>query len=152
SGDTVLLVNTTLEGTPDRVRPDGRSSGFIAEYDIANKRWQAVIPMSDPENVPGAKAVTRVEWLPARQQLKLSLSALKDGQKKAEFFAKDQGVWGVRAGAAAAAVTDNGARLKVALRQSENEAPVMFASDGSAEVQLTPPDEALAGIWLSPAR
>ena len=145
----LVLVNTTL---PMGSRPDADKMAYIVSYDLETKDWEVLEPIRDSSGV----TVKDVTWVVDGKEFLVRHT--KNGQPSAgTIYAFDGKKWlpstvnaewttpVVSSEAAPSLVGD----LVVELRQSANDAPMVYAKNGGKEVALLPPDPATKSVALA---
>jgi dipeptidyl aminopeptidase/acylaminoacyl peptidase len=146
-GKRVVLVNVSLPLTEDV--ENRKRTGYIIDYEVATRKWTVLAPTTTPD---GSVGVRSVDWLTEGKQLLIRRA--EKGGKPAEGSVLElmESGWRVKSVPAstvppkptAPAVLADG--LKVLVKESPNDPPIMIASDGKNEVTLVGQDPALNNI------
>jgi hypothetical protein len=149
----VILVNAKL---PAGQAPAGApvDTGYIAAYDLATGRWR-VLEAIKPKPATGEPKIRAIGWLDGGKELLVAREV--DGKPvEGTVYSRSGDTWAARTVAASInlpaaprpkpPVLPDG--LKITMRQSANDPPVLIASDGTREKTMFGPDPALQGLGI----
>lgn len=148
----IVLVNTALPLQPGH-DPERTRMAYVVSYDTMTGTYSVIEPLQNGSGGTLRRA-TGVSWLSPGRQL-LIQHEVAGKPAAGTVYALREGKWTRRSVASTVrgtAVSPTSRSqltggLRVTLKQSANDPPVIMASDGTHEFPLSPPDAALAGIW-----
>lgn len=156
-GSKVILVNTSLP--LDGRHFERRTTAYVVVYNVADRSWTAIEPLEDALASGRRRKITAVRWLPGDSDIVVE-HKIGDHQVAGSRYTWIDGKWLLKDAAVAAtpavgasnnapdALQRPSASLKVALRESPTERPIMYVSQGGTESALTAPDPALDGVKI----
>jgi hypothetical protein len=140
----VIVVNTTLpRGSASSPAPPGN----VAVYDLESRAWQTLEAIKWADG----RQVRLAGWLKPDEEFLIAHE--RNGRPTVgAVYTRNGNQWKGRTvpasvGLVASKKVELPAGLKVAVRESANEPPVLFASEGGREGALSKPDPALDGVW-----
>jgi hypothetical protein len=148
-----IVINAALPLDPSH--PERRSTSYIVDLNIGTGEWSIVdtLPPSDRMvEIAGAA------WVRQDKEFSLALTSYERniGSTTEKRYLHRDGRWSARAAVDRLSNAPKHSRhpphLRVSIRESANDPPVVVASDGKNEIALTSEDPALHGIWRSPVR
>jgi dipeptidyl aminopeptidase/acylaminoacyl peptidase len=153
-GSEAILINTKLPTgqAPAGAPPD---AGYITAYEVATGRFRVIEVLKD-KPIPNEARIRMIGWLEGGKEL---LVAREVGGKPVEgtVYTRSGENWVGRTAPASinlppaqkpkqASLPDG---LKISVRQSANDPPVLVASDGTREKAMFGPDPALQGVGIA---
>lgn len=130
------------------ILPSQPSEAVIADYGTDSGTWTVLEPLSELDG----RVVTGVGWLKEGRQLLISRSTREGEPSPGRLYVLQDGHWvgqdvpaSVKVLPLAKPALAGG--IKVTVRQSANDPPVVVASDGKNEIPLTAPDPILQHVW-----
>ena len=150
----VILVNAKL---PAGQAPAGAplDAGYIAAYEVKTGRWR-VLETIKSRPASGEAKIRAIGWLESGKELLVAREV--DGKPvEGTVYTRSADGWAPRTAPATVNVLP-AARpkrptlpdgLKITVRQSANDPPVLMASDGTREKPMSGPDQALQGVGIA---
>jgi len=150
----VILINTALplsEGEEER-----EYMAYVVSVDLASGHWQIIERLQSPD---GARRVSRVAWKEPGEELLIEYERPDGVPERSRVFSRQKGVWNDRVafGNSGRHTEKSGfgyglLPFSVCVQQSANDPPMVVASSGDHQLNLTRPDPALMTIERAPVK
>jgi len=154
-GSEAIIMNAKL---PVKDLPDGgnKDAGYLAAYEPATGRWRVLQELKPAQNEIEEK-IRSIGWLVEGKEL-LVTREKNNKPIGGTLYIRQGDKWIGREVDASVKQPEPKkpdefmGGLKVFVRQSENEPPVLMGSDGKREKAMSPPDPALKGVGIPKMR
>lgn len=152
-----ILVNSALPLSEDIAQR--RHTAYVVAYRVADDTWQALAPLIEPMDAGSRDGLSRrvisVDWLFPAKTLAIRRS-LGHNVEQTIYGKRSSGKWTSLATRAAPSQRESEQLLKghisAIVKQSANEPPALYATDGVVERILSDPDPALKDVRRAPVR
>lgn len=141
----VVLVNALVPASTPESVTDGPAA--VVDYDLARKRWSVIEPLSSSVN--GRESMHYIAAVEADgKDLAVRYKVQGGGTFHVTYrLRRDRWIRLPWAGSLPGVKASATSGVRIFVRQSANDPPVVMASNGRHEIALTDADPALDGVW-----
>lgn len=151
-GRNLVLCNTALPIEGAGAKPENAAATYIVAVDAITGKWDELERLRDPSGV------NVLDWKWIEKGKSFVVHHERDGRPSpGALYTWNGAKWSRTMVEPASAEVSREVvpsllrhNLKLELRESQNDPPMLYAENSRGEIALLPPDPALTGVWLAP--